>query len=244
MQWRIIDGYIVTRKTSVERASAGDRVHSSIRLLRMGLLLSAGTLLTVSCSKVDLPKSAQDQNSSPAPNSSASQDWTKSVSWLLSPQATPAPLTDAQVPTAPNPPAAAGTAATAVSPAFSPNPAQGAKEAAMKMYPQLGVKDSTFNKTFRDLYLEESRKNPELLTRADWPLVLAHRTADILTPPAPARSQSQAPAAAPEPQIAESRVEAKAQSRPAAPTPSSNPLDRGAYNQTRSPYWWPWVRYY
>ena len=208
--------------------------------------MSAGMLLVVSCSKVDFPKQAQDANGSPGQVSktASAQDWTKSVGWLFSPQATPAPLTDAKPPTAPVTPPPTTAAA---SPVFQPNPALGAKEAAMKMYPQLAIKDSTFNKTFRDLYVEESQKNPELLTKADWPLILAHRTADILTPPAqaqpqpPAMPQTQFPAARSGPQVAD------VQSRGASPTPSSNPLDRGAYNQTRSPsyyYYWPWVRYY
>lgn len=203
-------------------------------------MIVPGMLLTVSCDKVNLPKSA-DQSGSPAPNANTAsvQDWTKSVSWLFSPQASPAPLTDTKPPTVPNAPVAAATSAASL--AFHPHPAQGAKEAAMKMYPQLGVKDSTFNKTFRDLYVEESQKNPELLTQADWPLILAHRTADILTPPAPTTAPSPVPLA---PVVPARRV-AESNSSWASPTPSSNPLDRGAYNQARSPYWWgPWIRTY
>lgn len=108
----------------------------------------------------------------------------------------------------------------------------------MKMYPQLAIKDSIFNKTFRDLYAEESRKNPEFFTKADWPLVLAHRTADMLTPPQP-QIQPQ--------QLQARTVPSMAETRPslASPTPSTNPLERGAYNQVRSPYWYaPWIRTY
>ncbi|EDY17242.1 hypothetical protein CfE428DRAFT_5260 [Chthoniobacter flavus Ellin428] len=192
-------------------------------------------LLVASCSRVSSSKFTQEPGSSPAPKAASApaqtqtQDWTKTVSWLFSPpQATPAPLTDAKVPSLPNAPVAAQN--------FQPNPAQGAKEAAIKMYPQLAVKDSTFNKTFRDLYLEESQKHPQLLTQADWPLILAHRTADILTPPAPIVPAGPTGSA---PQVAD------AKSKWPSPTPSSNPLDRGAYNQARSPYWWgPWIRTY
>ena len=103
----------------------------------------------------------------------------------------------------------------------------------MKMYPALAVKDSTFNKLFRDLYVEESQKNPELLTKADWPLVLAHRTASLLA----------SPAVTPEPRGIAARAE---RSLPVVkPSPTPNALERGAYNQARSPYWWgPWIRYY
>lgn len=110
----------------------------------------------------------------------------------------------------------------------------------MKMYPQLAVKDSTFNKMFRDLYAEELQKNPESLTKADWPLTLARRTADLLAKPVVS-------AAPPAPIIPEAPAPGMDQSRPihATPTPPTA-LNRGAYNQTRSPYWWwgPWVRYY
>jgi len=103
----------------------------------------------------------------------------------------------------------------------------------MKMYPQLAVKDSIFNKLFRDLYTEELQKNPGTLTQADWPLILAHRTAALLTVK-PANSIAPG---TPAPSVAENRIRA-------TPTPASS-LDRGAYNQRRSPYWWaPWVRYY
>jgi len=210
------------------------RTDSWQRSITKGILLLAGMVSVASCSKMTASKFTQEPGSSPAPYAASAtaqtqtQDWTKTVSWLFSPQqATPAPLTDAKLPSVPNAPV--GSAQN-----FRPNLAQGAKEAALKMYPQLAVKDSTFNKTFRDLYVEESQKHPQLLTQADWPLILAHRTADILTPPAPIV------AAGPAPQVAD------AKSKWASPTPSSNPLDRGAYNQARSPYWWggPWIRTY
>jgi len=117
-----------------------------------------------------------------------------------------------------------------VTPAPSkPHSAEGAKEAAVKLYPDLGVKDSTFNKTFVDLYAEASQRNPDLLTRADWPLVLANRAAQILSV-SPATPTPVAVAAPPPP--------------PPPPTPGA--LDRGTYNQRRStgPGATPWIRRY
>jgi len=130
-----------------------------------------------------------------------------------------------------------GTAspATVVTPApAKPHTAEGAKEAAVKMYPDLAVKDSTFNKTFVDLYSEVSQKNPDFLTRADWPLILANRTAQMLfVSPATPEPRPVTVAEPPPPPPPAS-----------APTPST--LERGAYNQKRSTSPWatPWVRHY
>lgn len=100
----------------------------------------------------------------------------------------------------------------------------------MKLYPDLAVKDSTFNKTFVDLYSEASQKNSDMLTRADWPLLLARRTADML-------SVSPATPAIPTPPPPQVVV--------VAPTPTPTALDRGTYNQKRSrSYATPWVRNY
>ena len=106
-------------------------------------------------------------------------------------------------------------------PVITPHPASGSKEAAIKLYPALAVKDSTFNKTFRDLYDEQLKKNPDLLTRADWPLYLAQRTAGLVG----------AVPYTPEPKLSTPYP---------APTPVAAPrtptaLDRGTYN--KSGYW-------
>ncbi|MEP6668547.1 MAG: hypothetical protein ABJF10_05305 [Chthoniobacter sp.] len=146
------------------------------------------------------------------------------------------------MPAAPSPAAPvsirAATADNVVAPpVLRPNAAAGAKEAAVKMYPALGVKDSTFNKTFRDLYVEKSQKDPEFLTRADWPLLLARQTADLLTvqPTAPA-----APVAPPAITVASA-----GDGHTFKPTLAPNPLERGAYNRGYSHYWWNWNgRYY
>ncbi|MEI9898352.1 MAG: hypothetical protein WDN28_31965 [Chthoniobacter sp.] len=151
-------------------------------------------------------------------------------------QAAPTPINSVapDVAVAPPPPAPPAPAA-----APRLNPALGAKEAAMKMYPALAVKDSTFNKTFRDLYVEKTQLEPEFLARADWPLLLARRTAELLTiqPMTPA-----APAASPTPTTP--RPVAVASSSTASghtfnPTAGPNPLNRGAYNRGSS-YWWPY----
>lgn len=120
----------------------------------------------------------------------------------------------------PNAPLAAVTPA----PTMKPHPAAGAKEAAIKMYPDLAVKGSTFNKTFLDLYAEQAQKDPDFLTRADWPLILANKTAQML---------AGVPTPTPTPVVPQ-----------VAPAP--NALERGAYNHARStnPGATPWVRYY
>jgi len=128
----------------------------------------------------------------------------------------------------------------AAPPTTRANPATGAKEAAMKMYPALAVKDSTFNKTFRDLYLEKSQKDPDFLTRADWPLVLARQTADLLFVQ-PATSATPPPAA---PQAIAVASATDASGHSFKPTPGPNALDRGAYNRGYS-HWYYWNgRYY
>lgn len=90
------------------------------------------------------------------------------------------------------------------------------------MYPALAVKDSTFNKTFRDLFEEQSHKNPYFLARPEWPLDLAQRTAGIL---------GVAPYT-PEPKV----VAAPATPFPVviAPPPTPTALNRGAYDQKHS----------
>jgi len=77
-----------------------------------------------------------------------------------------------------SPPEIAHTSAP--SPTPTPHPATGAIEAATRLYPDLGKLDSTFNKTFRDLYAERKQSDPEFLTKADWPLKLARETGAIL----------------------------------------------------------------
>lgn len=106
-------------------------------------------------------------------------------------------------------------------PVITPHPASGSQEAAVKLYPALAVRDSTFNKTFRDLYEEQRKNNPDLLTRADWPLYLAQRTAGLLgvSPYTPAPIQS-TPYPVP---------------TPIKPTPTPTALDRGTYN--KSGFW-------
>lgn len=109
---------------------------------------------------------------------------------------------------------------------MTPHPAAGAREAAVKKYPDLAVKDSTFNKTFRDLYETELRSHPINLTRPEWPLDLAYRTASLLG------VHSYAPAPAPPPFTPPATPVVIP-----APTPST--LDRGAFNKTdqNGHYW-------
>ncbi len=80
----------------------------------------------------------------------------------------------------PAPPIAVVEPTPTPTPAPTPHPATGAAEAATSLYPDLSKINTTFNRTFRDLYEEQLRDNPNALARADWPLVLARRTASIL----------------------------------------------------------------
>ena len=68
----------------------------------------------------------------------------------------------------------------APTPVPTPHPAEGAKEAAVRSYPDLAKADSTFNKTFRELVEQQKASNPRSLTAVDWPITLAKRTGSML----------------------------------------------------------------
>jgi len=72
------------------------------------------------------------------------------------------------------------TATPVATPVPTPNPAVGASQQAVRLYPDLAKRDSIFNKTFRELYEEQKKENPESLTTYDWPLRLAEQTAQRL----------------------------------------------------------------
>ncbi len=91
----------------------------------------------------------------------------------------------------------------------TPHPARGANEQAARLYPDLAIKDSHFRRTFEEVYGYELGHNPKALTKVDWPLTLARRTAGMLG-------------------VAEYKAP------PAAATPKTNPLERGAYDQRRA----------
>jgi hypothetical protein len=104
--------------------------------------------------------------------------------------------------------------------------ASAAKEA-VRLYPELGVKDSTFNRAYLQSYREELQKNPSFFKRVDWPLELAHRTARQLGV-LPATSEPQ--------QVAYVPPETPAPTVQLSPTPTPipwNPLERGAYDQRK-----------
>jgi len=101
----------------------------------------------------------------------------------------------------------------------TPHPATGAQARAMQLYPDLAVKDSLFNRTFVELVDHTSQRDPLLLAGVDWPITLAHQTGKILgVTPETAR-----PEPAPD-------LNTKVEVPPARP---DNPLERGAYNNTR-----------
>src|SRR5436190_1287749 len=65
-------------------------------------------------------------------------------------------------------------------PVPTPHPAQGAREAAIRLYPDLAKPDSTFSKTFLEVFEAQKASNPRSLTAVDWPLTVARRTGSIL----------------------------------------------------------------
>jgi hypothetical protein len=62
----------------------------------------------------------------------------------------------------------------------TPHPAHEAQTAVLKAYPALGLPDSPFNRTFKEMHAEAKRNNPQLLADPDWPITLAERTAIAL----------------------------------------------------------------
>lgn len=105
----------------------------------------------------------------------------------------------------------------------TPHPASGATEAAIRLFPDLGKKDTMFNRTFRDLYTERKLKNPESLTRPDWPIEVAQETGKLLSIlPAGATSAG-----------AVAQVEAKPLKWIEERKNQPSALERGAYDQRR-----------
>lgn len=68
----------------------------------------------------------------------------------------------------------------------TPHPAKNATAEAVRRYPALGQKDSALNRKFVALFDEAKASDPNSLTNADWPLVLAARAAAALSAPSPA----------------------------------------------------------
>lgn len=105
-------------------------------------------------------------------------------------------------------------------PVPTPHPAHAARETAIRLYPDLAKKDSTFNRAFREIYEERQNTDPASLAAVDWPLVIAQRTATML------EVSRHSPTPAPRPP-------APVVVATPAPVKESNPLDRGAYNERR-----------
>lgn len=103
-------------------------------------------------------------------------------------------------------------------PVPTPHPARGAGEQAIRLYPDLAIKNSHFRRTFDELYEDQRTNSPKALTKVDWPLTLAHRTAGMLG--VTAYSATPVPEATPKP--------------PEATPKQLNSLERGAYDQRRA----------
>jgi hypothetical protein len=89
------------------------------------------------------------------------------------------------------------TAATADStdslpaqPRPTPHPAVSARAEAVRLYPSLAQKDSPLNRSFLALYERTRTQDPNVLLRADWPLVLAEEAASSLGVSSPTASFS------------------------------------------------------
>jgi|GEM_PF-6828208 len=151
-----------------------------------------------------------------------------------SPTITPAPIA-APSPTMAKLIATPAPTIASVPAAPTPNPASGATAEALRLYPDLGKKDSIFNRTFRDLFAQKKNSDPQSLTNFDWPLKLARETAQILNVKSVEEQATPTPAPASQP------VQ-YAHAAPAATASSSdwlnkrietdkNRLDQGAYDQ-------------
>ena len=125
-------------------------------------------------------------------------------------------------PKPPAPPAPATPKPVAkVKPVPTPHPAQAATETAIRLYPDLAKKDSTFNRAFREIYQERRDRDPASLANFDWPLDVARRAAAMLEV-SPANPEPPPPPPPPVVIVATP-----------APVKALNPLDRGAYDQRR-----------
>jgi hypothetical protein len=134
---------------------------------------------------------------------------------------TPAP-TDAQV-TALNatiiptpPPIAAAT------PAPTPNPAHGAIQAVIEMYPDVARQGSTFNMMFLDFVQEAKKTDPNSLEGPEWPFTIANEVAAKLG----------VAVATPPPMVIPST------SPTIPPLDVDNPLAKGAYDKSVSRGWY------
>ena len=115
------------------------------------------------------------------------------------------------------------TATPTPTPPPTPHPALAARERAVQMYPDLGIKDSLFHRTFMELFEDAKVNRPQILTAVDWPIMLAHRSGNML-----GVSVAQPPPPTPPP-------------APMPPPPAviyvtpkpENRLDRGAYDHRR-----------
>jgi len=174
-------------------------------------------LAVASCSKVSGPQPLTQESTSPVPANPRPASPSAS---FADPAVNTAPRQAAQAPFAAAPGDPPPAPAPAPAPALRPHPATVAKEAAMKIYPALGVKDSLFNKTFRDLYTEKAQQEPEFLTQADWPLLLARRTSELLAPLTASASSPAvlAPAAIPGDHIRAAGIRTVAGIRPDGPS--------------------------
>lgn len=65
--------------------------------------------------------------------------------------------------------------------AATPHPATFAKETALRQHPELGVKDSAFNKAFVEIYNARAESAPDKLAAPDWPLDVAREASKIVS---------------------------------------------------------------
>ena len=100
-------------------------------------------------------------------------------------------------------------------PAPTPHPAQAAKATAVRLYPALGEKDSTFNVAFREIYEDRLKRNARSLQDVDWPIDVANEAGRMLG----VSAQFDTPPPPPPPE---------------KPEREPNALERPAYNQRRA----------
>ena len=119
------------------------------------------------------------------------------------------------------------TPAPTPKPIPTPHPAQGAREQAVRLYPDLAKADSLFHRTFMEIFESEKAANPRSLTQVDWPIALAHRTGNMLSiQPVDPNFRPEPPPPAPIIVVAPTPVPTPKPREPSA-------LERGAYNQKK-----------
>jgi|GEM_PF-3547671 len=83
--------------------------------------------------------------------------------------------------------------ASTVTASSAPEQVKNAQAEAVRRYPDLGVKNSAFNREFLTLYQQIKSNNPAELNDPQWPIYLADQTAQTLAAATPPPAQEKTP---------------------------------------------------